>query len=476
MTFIFNRYGMPFAPFIGVNHHGSSILLAAALVKNEDTVSFEWVFEKWLECMGKPPSVILSDQDKAIGNAIKNVFPGIPHRLCLWHMMRNAQKHLGRRNNWKEISEKMRMAVHDSLEEFEFEEAWKGLIDEFGLQNNAWIKEAYEIRKRWAPVYWRGVFCAGMSSTQRSEGQNRFFKAYVSQNTDLLTFVKQVENALHSKAVEEKNMNFDCMNKPPYFDKMLLGMEVYHKVYTNSKYEEVKKQVYGLIHTNAIHIDTVGSYIRYSADEKLERPCFKRWRKEFNVEIDTDKGEFNCECKLFEFTGILCKHILRCIELEEIRFIPQKYILDRWRKDVVREYERIRVGYYDPDHSDRVKKLLDIAIKNDNISKLAMQDDEAFEKYQRAADGLIKDLEEHFGIDVGESFGANNVSTKVWSRRRLQPRENNQRHIMNSTIRNDNDLKDPPNKRGNGRAAKGKGNQVTFKTKRKLDKIRPDNV
>ncbi|XP_041009321.1 protein FAR-RED IMPAIRED RESPONSE 1-like [Juglans microcarpa x Juglans regia] len=36
-TYLTNRYGMPFALFVGVNHHGQSILLGAGLISNEDT-------------------------------------------------------------------------------------------------------------------------------------------------------------------------------------------------------------------------------------------------------------------------------------------------------------------------------------------------------------------------------------------------------------------------------------------------------
>ncbi|XP_042974253.1 protein FAR1-RELATED SEQUENCE 7-like [Carya illinoinensis] len=36
-TYLTNRYDMPFAPFVVVNHHGQSILLGAGLLSNEDT-------------------------------------------------------------------------------------------------------------------------------------------------------------------------------------------------------------------------------------------------------------------------------------------------------------------------------------------------------------------------------------------------------------------------------------------------------
>ena len=36
-TYLINKYEVPFANFVGVNHHGQSILLACALVSHEDT-------------------------------------------------------------------------------------------------------------------------------------------------------------------------------------------------------------------------------------------------------------------------------------------------------------------------------------------------------------------------------------------------------------------------------------------------------
>ena len=43
-TYLTNKYDMPLAPFIGINHHGESIILGCGLLSGEDTVSFVWVF------------------------------------------------------------------------------------------------------------------------------------------------------------------------------------------------------------------------------------------------------------------------------------------------------------------------------------------------------------------------------------------------------------------------------------------------
>ncbi|XP_042962648.1 protein FAR1-RELATED SEQUENCE 3-like [Carya illinoinensis] len=48
ITYLMNRYKMPFAPFVGVNYQGQSILLGAGLISSEDTETFMWLFQTWL--------------------------------------------------------------------------------------------------------------------------------------------------------------------------------------------------------------------------------------------------------------------------------------------------------------------------------------------------------------------------------------------------------------------------------------------
>ncbi|KAL9663874.1 hypothetical protein QQ045_019267 [Rhodiola kirilowii] len=91
-TYVSNRYRMPFAPFIGVNNHGQSILFGCALLAGEEVANFVWLFDTWLACMSdKVPKGILTDQCKSIGRAVKEVFPHIEHRCYIWHIMRNAK-------------------------------------------------------------------------------------------------------------------------------------------------------------------------------------------------------------------------------------------------------------------------------------------------------------------------------------------------------------------------------------------------
>jgi zinc finger SWIM domain-containing protein 3 len=90
-----NKFEMPFAPILGTNHHKQIIIFGATLLYNETISSFIWLFETFLTAMrGKHPSIIFTDQDTAMTGAIAYVFPNTNHCLCLWHIYRNAAKHL----------------------------------------------------------------------------------------------------------------------------------------------------------------------------------------------------------------------------------------------------------------------------------------------------------------------------------------------------------------------------------------------
>ncbi|KAH9782936.1 protein FAR1-RELATED SEQUENCE [Citrus sinensis] len=80
-TYLTNKYDMPFAPFVGVNHHGHSILFGCGLISHEDIETFTWLFRTWLSCMSNSaPNGIITDQDRAMKVAIQNVFPNTRHR------------------------------------------------------------------------------------------------------------------------------------------------------------------------------------------------------------------------------------------------------------------------------------------------------------------------------------------------------------------------------------------------------------
>ena len=47
------------------------------------------------------------------------------------------------------------------------------------------------------------------------------------------------------------------------------------------------------------------------------------------------EDSFTCSCMNFIQEGFLCRHIFYVFNIKEIEIIPSKYILRRWRKDII---------------------------------------------------------------------------------------------------------------------------------------------
>ncbi|XP_016192517.1 protein FAR1-RELATED SEQUENCE 5-like [Arachis ipaensis] len=61
-----NKYNLPVV-FSGVNHHNQTCVFGAAMVSHESQESYNWVLERFLECMkGKTPNAIITNGDPAM--------------------------------------------------------------------------------------------------------------------------------------------------------------------------------------------------------------------------------------------------------------------------------------------------------------------------------------------------------------------------------------------------------------------------
>ncbi|KAL2923970.1 Protein FAR-RED IMPAIRED RESPONSE 1 [Bienertia sinuspersici] len=67
------------------------------------------------------------------------------------------------------------------------------------------------------------------------------------------------------------------------------------------------------------------------------------------VTVDMEKLEFTCSCRMFEHKGILCRHCIRAMEMTNIATVPDKYVLNRWRKDVKRKHLDVKVAFHGSD-------------------------------------------------------------------------------------------------------------------------------
>ncbi|XP_042961356.1 protein FAR1-RELATED SEQUENCE 5-like [Carya illinoinensis] len=380
-TYLTNSYKMPFAPFVGVNHHGQSILFGCGLISGEDTDTFVWLFESWLKCMnGRAPQAIITDQDKAMQNAIARVFPKSRHRFCLWHIMKKVPEKFGAYSQYDDIKSQLHRCVYDTLSRDEFNKCWLQLLDNFDLHDHSWLEWLYSERHLWVPAYVRNEFWAGMSSTQRSEGMNAFFDDYVNSKTTLKQFVDQYDNALRRKIENELAADFSSFHTQiPCIT--FYGIErQFQASYTNAKFKEVQEELRGLIYCCASLIQSEGGiFIYHVADQVQVIDGFRKSTK-YVVEFNEIECEANCTCQLFAFKGILCRHVIRVLTLHDKEELPAKYILDRWRKDLKRDYTLVRSSRDDLSYSPNAYRMNKLNKAFYEISSIAGTSDDGCAK------------------------------------------------------------------------------------------------
>lgn len=344
-TYLTNKYDMPFAPFVGVNHHGQSILLGCGLLSAEDTRSFTWLFETWLRCMSsRAPMGIVTDQCKAMQNAIKDVFPNTRHRWCLWHIMSKIAEKLKGYAQYKGIKNAMKNCVYDSLLVDDFVIGWTTFIEKYGLGENLWLNTIFKERERWVPCYLKHDFWAGMSTTQRSESMNAFFDGYINARTSLSQFVKQYDNALQDKAEKEYEADFRSSTTIIPCGSSSTIERQFQVEYTHAKYMEIQVEFRGKCNCYFKGVTTLGFTSTYTVLEE-SIVCGKPNERKYCVDFNCEDNSVTCTCLLFEFRGVLCRHSLFVLGQLRVKQVPSKFILPRWSKNVKRKYAHMKTSY-----------------------------------------------------------------------------------------------------------------------------------
>ncbi|KAI5660468.1 hypothetical protein M9H77_29261 [Catharanthus roseus] len=340
-TFLSNKYEIPLVAFVGMNHHGQSILLGCGLLAGETTDSYNWLFKGWLTCTsGRHPQTIISDRCKILQSAISEAFPRSQHRFGLSHIMRKVPEKLGGLRNYDVIRKTLFKVVYETLKPFDFEAAWAFMIQRFGIGDHGWLRSLYEDRSRWAPVYLKDVFFAGMATARPGETLNAFFDKYVHKQTPLKEFLDKYELALQKKHKEEVLTDVESRNLSPELKTRCSFELQLSKVYTREIFKRFQLEVeemYSCFSTTQLHID--GPIIIFLVKERVLAEGDKREIKDYEVLYNRAAGEVRCICSCFNFYGYLCRHALCVLNFNGVEEIPFKYILSRWKKD----YKRLHI-------------------------------------------------------------------------------------------------------------------------------------
>ena len=238
-TYKTNRFKMPLFIFAGVNHHRSTVVFGCALINDERIETYKWVFRIFLHAMGmKKPQSILTDGDRAMKGAIKYVMPETRHRLCSWHLERNAKGICHQSGFIRQFNS----CMLSSCIVDEFENKWAELVSKYNLNvdKKDWVKQMYGMKENWAEAFFRGTFFAGMTTTQRCEGYHSYIKRFVHVQQRLVDFVRHFGNSLRRARNNKDYDDFIASHSEAQLQTHMNSLEKeIEKIYTRTMYMEV---------------------------------------------------------------------------------------------------------------------------------------------------------------------------------------------------------------------------------------------
>jgi len=99
----------------------------------------------------------------------------------------------------------------------------------------------------------------------------------------------------------------------------------------------------------------------------------------FTVFYDRKTKDVQCQCFLFEFRRIICRHALVVLAQERQKSISTRYILQRWSKNVRRKHNYIVTSFNSKDKPPHIQLYDTLCQTFGEIAQVACENQETSE-------------------------------------------------------------------------------------------------
>ncbi|XP_052625926.1 protein FAR1-RELATED SEQUENCE 6-like [Lactuca sativa] len=316
-TFRTNKYRMVFVPFTAIDHHKKSVTVGSGLLSNESIESYSWLLKAFLKTHGKEPTLVLTDQDAAIKQAVENI-----------------SDDLFTNTDFRKRFSKFVWDINIKPDVFEVK--WGLLMKEFNLEDTRWFKDMFTIRDSWIPGYFSDIpMCGLMKTTSRSESMNSFFNTYSESGNLLLNFMMNYDTAIQKQRNTQREL-----------------------------------------------------------DRASKKASYKMQASK--VEIKAEEKEINCSCEHFKCMGVLCKHAFTIMMRCGVKEIPKRYILKRWRKDVISRNYRFSSVQSDSGDCENVRLVNDSYYSFESCLDIVRDDKKRLALFAEKQQMLLKEFESDY--------------------------------------------------------------------------------
>ncbi|XP_024993925.1 protein FAR1-RELATED SEQUENCE 5-like [Cynara cardunculus var. scolymus] len=261
-----------------------SVVFGSGLITEETIQAYTWLLESFLKVHGRQPTLVLTDQDASIKEAIPVVFSDARHRLCMWHIMKklpakvlNVLAHVIESSdiilntNFKKRLLKLVWSVHLEPDEFEVKRA--SLLNEFDLNTHPWLEDVFEMRTK---------------------------------------FILSHDTAIDKQRNRQRNEDHKTNTTTPTFKTNTLIEYHAAKVYTRAIFFKVQKEIFkGYRCSSQWQVNSEMGFTVYTIRERKKHCSTKL---EFKVAQSHSDDSIYCDCRHFEYYGTLCRHVFTALD------------------------------------------------------------------------------------------------------------------------------------------------------------------
>ncbi|MED6192827.1 hypothetical protein PIB30_117980 [Stylosanthes scabra] len=250
------------------------------------------------------------------------------HRFSKWDVFGEVQERLIDVSGvHPEFESELRRCVNLAETVDEFESSWKSLVGRYELLDNEWLQLMYRNRHQWVPVYLRDTFFGDLSAIHGSDTSNSYFDGFITPTTTVQTLIKQYEKGIAYRYEMEVKEDYDTLNTAPDLrtpspmEKQAAGLYT-RKIFARFQEELVETLAYAATLLDDARSQATYRVAKYGEENRAHFVRFNVFRK-----------KASCSCQMFEFAGLVCRHILAVFRVINVLTLPSHYILKRWTRN-----------------------------------------------------------------------------------------------------------------------------------------------
>ncbi|KAI7947253.1 hypothetical protein MJO28_009161 [Puccinia striiformis f. sp. tritici] len=230
-TYRTNKYKMPLLHIVGVDSSNRSFSAGFCFLSSEKEEDYVWALEQFDEALGGPlPSVLATDKEQALINAIDVVFPDSHHILCVWHVIKNIQLHCHQtfksEEDWDSFTKQWNKLIQ-SRTEADYQENFTQISKLWNPETSDYlITNWFPIKEKFVGYLIHKHSHFGNTVTSRVEGLHAYIKRFINSSTGSFSAViQQIYRALsiqlHERYVEATQQSHkQLLGLPPSLENL----------------------------------------------------------------------------------------------------------------------------------------------------------------------------------------------------------------------------------------------------------------